>query len=215
MARAGRLLGRRLRRVEIVEDVEFGDEGHRIARLSGAASTIKSREAVNAKKVKGFEVDAGGISYFPLILYDRGWSATDSILALPAHTFAFLHPIPEPAIRGALLCLALAFVVLPLFAQDAQPPDPQNPDGENLKTPPSWKVQLDKPKDGVVIGDDKETADIYFVNMTPGWHVTTGPAAICYHPASTAEGAYRAETTIHLVDPKGRNNDFGFVILDL
>lgn len=54
-----------LRRVQLkqeigyIEDVEFGDEGHRIARLSGAASTIKSREAVNAKKVKGLEVDVG------------------------------------------------------------------------------------------------------------------------------------------------------------
>ena len=109
--------------------------------------------------------------------------------------------------RRALFMLLLAFVVLPLFAQER--PDPNNPDGENLTTPPSWKVRLDRPSDGVVIGADKESADIWFVNMTPGWHVTTGPAAIFYHPASTAEGTYRAETTIHLFDPKGRNEAYG------
>ena len=49
LAWAGCLLGGHLRRVEIVEDVEFGDEGHRMARLSGAASTIKSWEAINAE----------------------------------------------------------------------------------------------------------------------------------------------------------------------
>jgi len=35
-----------------------------------AASMIKSREAVNAIKVKGFEDRAEGICYFPLIHYD-------------------------------------------------------------------------------------------------------------------------------------------------
>ena len=112
--------------------------------------------------------------------------------------------------RRALLCLALAFFVLPLFAQDA--PDPNTPDGENLKTPPTWQVRLDRPKDGVVIGDDQETADIWFVNMTPGWHITTGPAAIFYHPASSAEGTYRFETKIHLFDPKGRNEAYGLFL---
>ena len=109
--------------------------------------------------------------------------------------------------RRALLCFALALFVLPLFAQEQ--PDPQTPDGENLKTPPTWKVRLDRPKDGVVIGDDADAADIYFVNMTPGWHITTGPAAIFYHPAGTAEGTYRFETQIHLFDPKGRNEAYG------
>ena len=112
--------------------------------------------------------------------------------------------------RRALCTLLLVFLVLPLFAQER--PDPQMPEGENLKTPPSWMVRLDRPQDGVVIGDDKEAADIWFVNMTPGWHITTGPAAIFYHPASTAEGAYRAETLIHLFDPKGRNEAFGMFI---
>ena len=59
------------------------------------------------------------------------------------------------------------------------------------------------------VSADKEEADIWFVNMTPGWHITTVPAAIFYHPASTASGNYRATARIHLFDPKGRNEAFG------
>lgn len=113
-----------------------------------------------------------------------------------------------------LIFLALTFLTVPAMAQR---PDPATPDGENMKVPATWKVRLDQGghDHGVAqaaIGADPETADIYFVNMTPGWHITTKPTAIFYHPASTAEGAYRAETLIHLFDPQGRNEAFGLFI---
>ncbi len=125
--------------------------------------------------------------------------------------------------RSVLFVLVLALCALPVFAQEhqhghehgkhhAERPDPQKPQGENLQVPPTWKVRLDQPNPNVTIGPDAETADIRFVNMTPGWHVTTGPAAIFYHPASTAEGNYRAETTIHLFDPGRRNEAFGLFL---
>jgi hypothetical protein len=38
--------------------------------------------------------------------------------------------------------------------------------------------------------------------MTPGWHVTTGPAAILYHPASIARGNYRLSAKIHFFAPE-------------
>ena len=91
----------------------------------------------------------------------------------------------------------------------AQQPDPQNPVPENLAVPSEWEVRLDNPDESVTIGSDPESADIYFVNMKPGWHITTGPRAIFWHPASTAEGTYKAHTKIHLFDPKGRNEAFG------
>lgn len=117
-----------------------------------------------------------------------------------------------------LTLLALTFLTVPVMAQQtAQRPDPATPDGENMNVPATWKVRLDEGGHGhddhqAAIGSDLETADIYFVNMTPGWHITTRPAAIFYHPASTAEGAYRAETLIHLFDPQGRNEAFGMFI---
>ena len=91
-------------------------------------------------------------------------------------------------------------------------PDPQVPSGENNQVPEDWVVRLDRPNPDVVIGADSETADIYFVNMTPGWHVTSGPAGIYYHPASTAEGAYTATAGLHLFDPGERNEAFGLFI---
>ena len=107
-------------------------------------------------------------------------------------------------------CL-LAFVVALLLATPlyAQPLSNQHAEADNLKVPAAWEVRLDRPKADVVIGDDAEASDIYFVNMTPGWHVTTGPAAIFYHPEAMASGTYRLETLIHLFDPKGRNEAFG------
>jgi len=114
----------------------------------------------------------------------------------------------------SLFLIVLTFLTVPAMAQR---PDPATPDGENMNVPKTWKVRLDQGGHGAdghqaAIGADPETADIYFVNMTPGWHITTKPAAIFYHPASTAEGAYRAETVIHLFDPQGRNEAFGLFI---
>jgi hypothetical protein len=91
----------------------------------------------------------------------------------------------------------------------AQQPDPGTPVPENLSVPAEWEVRLDNPNDEVTIGADKENSDIYFVNMTPGWHITTGPRAIFWHPASSASGSYRVHSKIHLFDPKGRNEAFG------
>lgn len=90
-----------------------------------------------------------------------------------------------------------------------QKPDPQNPVPKNLVVPAGWEVRLDNPDEDITIGADPDEADIFFVNMKPGWHITTGPRAIFWHPASTAEGNYRAHTKIHLFDPKGRNEAFG------
>lgn len=96
--------------------------------------------------------------------------------------------------------------------QENSRPDPNVPSGENNAVPVDWMVRLDRPSDDVTIGADKDAADIFFVNMTPGWHVTSGPAAIYYHPASVAEGEYAANMDVHLFDPGQRNEAFGFFI---
>ena len=86
--------------------------------------------------------------------------------------------------------------------------DPQNPVGENMDVPPAWKVRLDTPDPDVVIGAE-ESSDIRFMTMTPGWHITTGPRAILYHPASTARGNFTARAGIHLFPPGDRNEAYG------
>lgn len=108
--------------------------------------------------------------------------------------------------------LALLFVSAPAFAQDdmlSMRPDPENPQGENMAMPPTWTVRFDHP--GATVGADS-TADVWFVNMTPGWHITTGPAAIFYHPASTVEGSQRIESNIYFFDPGERLEAYGIFL---
>lgn len=111
-------------------------------------------------------------------------------------------------VRTAFLSLLfLSISVVTVFAQER--PDPKNPENANMEVPANWEVRLDHPDPEVNISSNEEEADVFFVNMVPGWHITTGPAAIFWHPASTAKGSYRAETVIHLFDPQGRNEAFG------
>ena len=107
--------------------------------------------------------------------------------------------------KRVLFTVTLLFLPFSVMAQ----PDPATPDGENLMVPESWQVRLDRPNPDVVIGADGESADIFFVNMTPGWHITTGPAAIFYHPELVAEESYTVEATIHLFDPGERREAYG------
>jgi hypothetical protein len=51
-----------------------------------------------------------------------------------------------------------------------------------------------------------------FTTMPPGWHVTTGPSGIIYHPDRTASGNYRVESKIFLFDPGTRREAFGIFI---
>lgn len=91
-------------------------------------------------------------------------------------------------------------------------PDPQQPVGPNLTVPLAWQVRLDRAVPNVVWSDDAEQADIWFVSMTPGWHITTKPAAIFWHPASTAEGRYRAEAGIYLFGTGEHHEGFGLFV---
>jgi hypothetical protein len=59
----------------------------------------------------------------------------------------------------------------------------------------------------VIISSSPDSADIYFVNMTPGWHITTGPAGIYYHPANTASDEYEISTVFHFFNPGERNRE--------
>jgi len=110
--------------------------------------------------------------------------------------------------QSALIALLCSTVVI---AQNR--PDPEVPQGENLEVPDGWEVRLDRDMDNVIISSDADSADIYFVNMTPGWHITSGPAAIYYHPGNTAAGEYKLSATLHLFDPGNRNREaFGIFL---
>ena len=72
---------------------------------------------------------------------------------------------------------------------------------EERQPPETWKVRTD--------GGGHGGGNLYFVEMPPGWHITTGPACILYDPANAASGTYRAETEIFLFDPGRRREGFG------
>lgn len=95
-------------------------------------------------------------------------------------------------------------------AADARP-DAANP-GPADTVPAGWAFRLDRPDPDVTIGAVPDSSHIYFTAMKPGWHVTTHPAAIFYHPASTAESTYRATMQVHLFDPGSRNEAHGLFV---
>lgn len=96
----------------------------------------------------------------------------------------------------------------------ATTPSPATPQGKNLDVPQGWQWRLDRPSAEVriVASDQPDEANIRFVNMTPGWHITTGPAAIFYHPSLSADGTYRAQAEYHLFSPGNRNEAFGMFV---
>lgn len=71
------------------------------------------------------------------------------------------------------------------------------------------------PPDGWMIRTDhaeQSPAEIAFMDMPPGWHVTTGPAAIFWHPERSASGTFRVEMEAYLFDPRERREGFGIFV---
>ena len=108
---------------------------------------------------------------------------------------------------------ATAFVLLlaaatPACAQEhgqhqaAEPARTGADDPAARPRPAGWQVRLDRPDRG-------SPADVVFADMPPGFHVTTGPAAVLYHPDSTATGSYRLDAEIFLFDPGERREGYG------
>lgn len=97
-------------------------------------------------------------------------------------------------------------------ASALQRPNAQNPGGNpEGEVPPGWLARFDHEGE-YVIGANADSADVFFVTMTPGWHITAKPAGIYWHPASTAEGNFVATAKIHLFDPGDRNEAYGLFV---
>lgn len=68
--------------------------------------------------------------------------------------------------------------------------------------PAGWMVLFDEPA--------APDSSLFFVTMEPGWHVTSGPAALLVDPAHTAAGEYRLEAEIFLFPGE---SDAGFGLM--
>ena len=124
----------------------------------------------------------------------------------------------NPAVVRAALILLCFAVPTAVIAQETDwattPPDPDTPQGENMDVPEGWEWRLDHPTEDfeLIAEGDPSKSEVLFVNMTPGWHIATGPALILYHPALTASGTYRARAVYHLFPPAERNEAFGIFV---
>jgi len=95
--------------------------------------------------------------------------------------------------------LPIASILVALFASA------QLIAAQDLERPEGWMTRFDNP-------DASESQLDMFVGMPPGWHVTTGPAGIFYHPDNTASGDFRAEVEVFLFDPGQRREAFGIFV---
>jgi hypothetical protein len=95
------------------------------------------------------------------------------------------------ALASVPVILCLAPIALP--AQDAA-----------FQRPSGWHVRPDRP--------DADASDVYFVDMPPGWHITTGPGVLLWRPESTSAGQYRVEMESYLFDPGERREAFGVFV---
>ncbi len=102
-----------------------------------------------------------------------------------------------------LLTLALAVAALPV-AMSAQTPAPAPPptDARTL----GWQVRADDPK--------ADASKLSFVEMKPGWHITTGPmSGVLFHPGMTGTGNFTAQTSVYFFPPKSTHQEaYGLVV---
>ena len=112
--------------------------------------------------------------------------------------------------RIAAAAVFLLLAATPACAQEhdhggsdhARPTGERRDDPGAQPRPAGWLVRLDRP--------DRGSPDqVVFADMPPGWHVTTGPAALLHHPDSTASGTYRIEADVFLFDPGERREGYG------
>ena len=90
-------------------------------------------------------------------------------------------------LRRSLTALSLlALAAAPLAAQGAN--DPTKKVEGSTPLPAGWSGRTDRPTD--------KLTDAKFVKMGPGFHVTSGPAAIYWSASQSVKGPFVATTTI-------------------
>lgn len=75
--------------------------------------------------------------------------------------------------------------------------------GQELQPPPGWRVI----RDSVAAPGDS----VSLVMMPPGWHMTTGAAALVFDPQRTAAGRFTIESQVFLF-PSTRDEGYGLFL---
>ncbi len=104
--------------------------------------------------------------------------------------------------RKAIVGVVTGLLLLAGMAAMAQ--EAEKKAAAKKEMPPGWKMRLDDA--------GAKPDEFQFWTMPPGWHITTGPAAIVYDPAKTASGNFRIESETFLFPgehPEGVGIIFG------
>jgi hypothetical protein len=88
--------------------------------------------------------------------------------------------------RPTALLMVLGSIAVVAATQEPAAPKPAGDGG--LTPPAGWRVRSDAPP----------AKPIYYVEMPPGWHITTGPGSILHDPSYVAQGRFVLETEIFL-----------------
>lgn len=99
--------------------------------------------------------------------------------------------------------IALAFAMpIAIHAQAANDPDKKVSDG-GVKVA-GWQARVDRP--------NQKIEDLKFVSMGPGFHVTSGPAAIYYNPANAAKGNYTVKASLTQTKAPSHREAYGIFV---
>lgn len=102
----------------------------------------------------------------------------------------------HPRLSRAVLALGTAFVGLAPTQSSAQ-----------VAPPPGWRWATDHP--ARMTGDwNRPDSTWRFVQMAPGWHITTGAGALMYDPSIQAVGNYVIES-VHILFPGTTQSGYG------
>lgn len=74
-------------------------------------------------------------------------------------------------------------------------------EAQSLPRPSGWRVLVD--------GASRDT--VHYVQMPPGWHMTTGPGAILFDPSYQAAGRFAVEAEIFLF-PNSSESEYGIFV---
>ncbi len=84
------------------------------------------------------------------------------------------------------------------------------PAAAQLATPTDWRWRTDAPA-GVSADAKMPDGSWYYVAMPPGWHVTSRPGVLLYHPDHAGEGHFTLESEIYLFPGDGQQ-EFGLFV---
>lgn len=80
-----------------------------------------------------------------------------------------------------------------------------------LKTPTDWKWRTDTPATVTEGGGALATDQWYYVGMPPGWHITTKPGVLLYHPSHEGRGNFTLQSEIFLF-PGDNQEEYGLFL---